>query len=291
MDGQWEGRGEMRATERRVSYTVLRLGPVDLGEPIPDNTVGIAVGDLNPACGTEGDARVAMPAHIRRHSDNGEPSASSQQAGSSGPTSDGTSCGAADCCRSHRWPALAESIITELENSKHHVGGPLRGRSTAYVVIVAQPPGSGHRSEGGGPVTLWRPRPVDRAIKIMEADPAAPLSMADLARAADVSVRTLQAAFLRHTGVSPMEYLRHIRLARVHEDLLTADPRHHTVARIAHRHGFPHLGRFAATYRARYGLNPSDTLRLQSVAEHPPGTSSEAAADRGSAPGSRGCRD
>jgi transcriptional regulator GlxA family with amidase domain len=162
--------------------------------------------------------------------------------------------------------AFARSIITELENSSHLVGGPPRGRSTAYVVIVGQPPESGHRRETGGTVTQWRPRPVDRAIKIMEADPAAALSMPDLARATDVSVRTLQAAFRRHTGTSPMEYLRHLRL--------TADPRHHTVAGIAHRHGFPHLGRFAASYRAKYGLNPSTTLRLQSVAQQPVGSSS-----------------
>ena len=286
MNGQWEEGPGVTATGRRGSFTVLRLGPVDLGGPLPD-TVGIATGELSPACDTERDARAAMPVHIRQHRedrqqradrqhlDDRQPSAYPRQAGSSGPTRDGTSTTTVDCCPPHRLLAFARSIITELENSSHLVGGPPRGRSTAYVVIVGQPPEADHRRETGGTVTQWRPRPVDRAIKIMEADPGATLSMPDLARATDVSVRTLQAAFRRHTGTSPMEYLRHLRLTRVHEDLLAADPRHHTVARIAHRHGFPHLGRFAASYRAKYGLNPSTTLRLQSVAQQPVESSSD----------------
>lgn len=268
MNGQWEEGPGVTATGRRGSYTVLRLGPVDLGGPLPD-TVGIAAAELIPACGTESDVRAARLVHLRQRLDNCEPSAHPRQAGS-GPTNDGTT----DCCQPHRLLAFARSVITELENSSHLVGEPLLGRSTAYVVIVGQSPGPDHRSEAGGTVTQWRPRPVDRAIKIMEADPAATLSMADLARATGVSVRTLQAAFRRHTGTSPMEYLRDLRLTRVHEDLLTADPRHHTVARIAHRHGFPHLGRFAAKYRARYGLNPSTTLRLRSVPHQTAGPSS-----------------
>jgi transcriptional regulator GlxA family with amidase domain len=132
-----------------------------------------------------------------------------------------------------------------------------------YLVIVGWPAEPAGDPAGDSGVTHWRPRHVDRAIKIMEADWATTLTTADLARAAGVSARTLQAAFRQHTGMSPMGYLRQLRLTRVHEELLAADPRHTTVAQIAHRHGFPHLGRFAATYRARYGCNPSITLRAR----------------------------
>jgi AraC-like DNA-binding protein len=34
-----------------------------------------------------------------------------------------------------------------------------------------------------------------------------------------------------------------------------------TVAAVAHRWGFAHLGRFAYAYRARFGVSPSETLR------------------------------
>jgi transcriptional regulator GlxA family with amidase domain len=111
------------------------------------------------------------------------------------------------------------------------------------------------------PERSWRPRPVKRAIDAMEADPAHPFSVRELAGAAGVSVRTLQAAFHRHTGVTPLEYLRDLRLARAHEDLRRAGPALATVALVAHRWGFTHLGRFAAVYRGRYGVSPSATLR------------------------------
>jgi len=48
----------------------------------------------------------------------------------------------------------------------------------------------------------------------------------------------------------------------VHEDLTGGDRAHRpTVAEVAYRWGFTHLGRFAHDYRARYGEAPSTTLR------------------------------
>jgi transcriptional regulator GlxA family with amidase domain len=58
-----------------------------------------------------------------------------------------------------------------------------------------------------------------------------------------------------------MAYLRQIRLTRAHEELRQARPGRTTVALVAHRWGFSHLGRFAAAYRERYGVAPSGTLR------------------------------
>jgi AraC-like DNA-binding protein len=107
---------------------------------------------------------------------------------------------------------------------------------------------------------VW-PRPVRRAIDAMLAEPAYPFTVNDLARASDIGVRALQAAFHRNTGMSPMAYLRDLRLGRAHEDLRRARPDTETVADVAHRWGFSHLGRFAAAYRHRYGVAPSVTLR------------------------------
>jgi AraC-like DNA-binding protein len=58
-----------------------------------------------------------------------------------------------------------------------------------------------------------------------------------------------------------MRYLRDVRLHRVHADLISADADSETVAHIARRWGFLYLGRFAATYREKFGQTPSDTLR------------------------------
>jgi AraC-like DNA-binding protein len=112
-----------------------------------------------------------------------------------------------------------------------------------------------------GPATPVRPRTVRRAMEVIEADPARPLTTADLARIADASVRSLQEGFRRHVGMSPMAYLQQARLAYAHEELRHPQPGRRSVAAIAHAWGFGHLGRFAAAYRERYGVAPSATLR------------------------------
>jgi AraC-like DNA-binding protein len=110
-----------------------------------------------------------------------------------------------------------------------------------------------------------RPRAVKRAIDAMEAEPDRAFTATSLAAAAGTSVRTLQEGFRQHVGLPPMAYLRRLRLARAHADLRAAEPGEETVASVAHRWGFAHLGRFAAAYRAEYGRSPADTLH-----QHPP---------------------
>jgi AraC-like DNA-binding protein len=106
------------------------------------------------------------------------------------------------------------------------------------------------------------PPAVSAAIALMETDATAAYTTATLARRAGVSTRSLQAAFREHLGMTPLQYLRQVRLSRAHEDLLASKHRDGvTVSTIANRWGFTHLGRFAQDYRSRYGESPSQTLR------------------------------
>ncbi|WP_158636035.1 AraC family transcriptional regulator [Tsukamurella sputi] len=107
-----------------------------------------------------------------------------------------------------------------------------------------------------------RPRFISRAVDLIESDPASPHTVADLAQAAGTSVRSLQSAFAEYLGLSPMEYLRRVRLSRAHADLERATAADGlSVANIAYRWGFGHVSRFASVYAARYGRSPSQTLR------------------------------
>jgi AraC-like DNA-binding protein len=105
------------------------------------------------------------------------------------------------------------------------------------------------------------PRAVRRAAEAMRAEPERPFTVADLAAVAGVSRRSLQQGFQRYVGMSPMTYLREVRLGRAHDELRYGDAADMSVAEIAYRYGFLHLGRFAALYRRRYGESPSQTLR------------------------------
>ncbi|MEV4639048.1 AraC family transcriptional regulator [Actinoplanes sp. NPDC049548] len=101
--------------------------------------------------------------------------------------------------------------------------------------------------------------PVRRVVDAIRSHPESPYTLGTLADIAGVGRRTLQAAFQRQVGTSPMRYLRDVRLARAHADLCGESPA--TVASVAYTWGFTHLGRFAALYRARYGTVPSQHRR------------------------------
>ena len=81
-----------------------------------------------------------------------------------------------------------------------------------------------------------------------------------IARDACVSPRTLEAAFKRQFGLSPLAYARRQRLLAARAAL--RDPACTlSVTQVALAHGFVHLSRFAAQYRQAFGVSPSDTLR------------------------------
>jgi transcriptional regulator GlxA family with amidase domain len=104
---------------------------------------------------------------------------------------------------------------------------------------------------------------VRRAMVFCAERASEPVSAADIARAASTGVRSLQRAFRAHLEMTPLEYLRCVRLDRAHRDLVTiAEGRAEgTVAEVATRWGFMHLGRFSGQYRKTYGRTPVETLR------------------------------
>lgn len=106
------------------------------------------------------------------------------------------------------------------------------------------------------------PDTVRRAEEFLHAHAHLDIDLTDIAAACLVTPRALQYAFARHHDTSPMRYLRRVRLARAHQDLLDADPAGPvTVTAVAARWGFAHPGRFAAAYRRAYGQTPRTTLR------------------------------
>jgi AraC-like DNA-binding protein len=112
-----------------------------------------------------------------------------------------------------------------------------------------------------GPSYPAAPPSVRQAMELIHAHPEQPWTTAILARHVAVSPRSLQDGFARSVGVPPTQYLREVRLARVHEELRAADPHTATVSQVAGRWGFVYLSRFAAAYRGKFGESPVQTLR------------------------------
>lgn len=121
------------------------------------------------------------------------------------------------------------------------------------------------------PITPSRPGPeprdhagpasLRRALAFIDDYHDADIGLPEIASAARVSPRALQQEFRKHKNITPLAYLRRVRLAAAHRDLQQADPSTGTtVSEIAGRWGFANPGRFATAYRHAYGRQPSHTL-------------------------------
>lgn len=99
---------------------------------------------------------------------------------------------------------------------------------------------------------------VRRAIDFIEENAHRPITVDDVAEAAHISTRGLQYAFRRSLDTTPAEQLRRARLDGAHRELLAGGVP--SVGQVARRWGFAHPSRFAALYRAAYGVTPGVTL-------------------------------
>lgn len=110
-----------------------------------------------------------------------------------------------------------------------------------------------------GVTSSTRQRIVREARAYMRHHAAEPLGVPDLCEALQVSRRTLQYSFHDVLQLSPVTYLRVLRLNGVRRELREGG--REPVADCAARWGFWHLSRMATDYRALFGELPSQTLQ------------------------------
>lgn len=127
-------------------------------------------------------------------------------------------------------------------------------RELATVLLKNQPSNISHM--------LWRvaraptSREMRRALDYLHANITEPLRVEDIAREAGLNIRSLQLGFKAAYGLSPMRYLRDVRLDAARY-LLSRRQNRESVTEVAYSVGFSHLGRFSQDYRARFGTTPS----------------------------------
>lgn len=105
------------------------------------------------------------------------------------------------------------------------------------------------------------PAVVRMIEEFMEEHAQEPLTISQIARHAGVTARTVQLSFQRFRGLSPMQFLKEIRLRRVRVELETPQHAHVQVSSTALKWGFTHLGRFSSDYKQRFGESPSMTIK------------------------------
>ncbi len=161
------------------------------------------------------------------------------------------------------WARFVRMVHGEVGNADSLLHHPLIGEQLRLSVISGLLLSVPHRyhDELLRPPLPVPPRALRRVADAIHDEPERPFTVTTLAGIGGMSVRSLQEGFRRYFGAPPMAYLQQIRLARARTTLRNADPATTTVAAVAHRWGFAHLGRFASAYRAEFSESPSETLR------------------------------
>lgn len=101
-------------------------------------------------------------------------------------------------------------------------------------------------------------RVVAKARACLLAHPDQPLDVPELCEQLHVSRRTLQYCFEHVLGLTPMQYLRILRLNGARRSLRQQGPGT-SVQDVAARWGFWHLSQFATDFRKLFGHTPSQT--------------------------------
>jgi AraC-like DNA-binding protein len=101
---------------------------------------------------------------------------------------------------------------------------------------------------------------VRKAEDFIQARAAENISMADIANAAGIPLRTLQESYRKTFGRTLSDGVQQARLESLRNALLKPTPSLN-VADAVLASGLGHLGRAASAYREAYGESPSETLR------------------------------
>jgi AraC family transcriptional regulator, ethanolamine operon transcriptional activator len=110
------------------------------------------------------------------------------------------------------------------------------------------------------PLPLNQTRLVRQAEDYMLAHLEEALTLKDLCKALNTSSRPLFYGFQAMFGLSPMAYLKQLRLHSVHRTLKTSNPTTTNVYYVANQFGFWSAGHFARDYKELFGEHPSVTL-------------------------------
>jgi AraC-like DNA-binding protein len=147
-------------------------------------------------------------------------------------------------------------LVAETDSGRPPIGRGLMARAIEEAVIA----GVLEACDAPPPIEPATPRHLRKAEAFIRANLDRTISVGDMAAAAGISRRALQATFRAHRGTTPLGYWRDLRLDGARTDLASARPGT-TVTDAALCWGFQHFGRFAEAYRRRFGELPSETLR------------------------------
>lgn len=143
----------------------------------------------------------------------------------------------------HRFEGAAQRLLQEVDRSD--TARPMALQSALYEILARAT-----RLTSSAPAASLA---VTQAIRFATASLAEPMTIADLAAAANVSIRSLHERFTEELQTTPMDYVRDLRLARAESLLRETELR---AAEIAEACGFYDQAHFCRLFKRRTGLTP-----------------------------------
>lgn len=154
-------------------------------------------------------------------------------------------------------------IAEALDSPLHELNNPIVSAQMGDMLLtqcLTLLPNSYQDVLNGRSVTTVVPYHVKRAREYIHAHADKKVGLADIATAAGCGYRGVQRGFVDAYGISPMAYLRAVRLKRVRALLLMGQGES-VICDVAKKWGFTHMGRFAQAYCREFGELPSETVR------------------------------
>lgn len=107
--------------------------------------------------------------------------------------------------------------------------------------------------------TETRRRVVSRARRYIASMMDAPLKVSEICRNIGTSPRTLQYSFIEVLGITPLAYIKAVRLNAARWAIKGTRQGRRDIGDIAFKYGFTHLSNFAKDYKQAFGELPSQT--------------------------------
>jgi AraC family ethanolamine operon transcriptional activator len=114
---------------------------------------------------------------------------------------------------------------------------------------------------------LPRHKGVELARHYIHEHLADPIRLSDLCSCSHLRARTLEYGFHDILCITPIHYVKVLRLNQVHHQLLSPAYAGHSISALALDAGFQHLGQFAVDYKRLFLECPSDTRRRVAKAD------------------------
>lgn len=168
-----------------------------------------------------------------------------------------------------RWESVSRMVWSELRTATGRADGwgladsPLLRTALfrlSTAALLEAYPHSLLRTRDTTTAESAAPSAVRRANAFIELNADRAIGLAEIAAAARLSVRGLQAAYRRHGLATPMRQLKEARMRRARCELRAASSSDTTVTVVAGRWGFINIGRFTTDYRQMFGTTPGQDL-------------------------------